>query len=203
MTTEAAAGLGDEELGSRGTFTTFEQSTAEDWGVIMQQMHVTQGMVADNVLALLRVLDSDHGGYPVTRLEHSLQTATRAARDGRDDEYVLCALVHDIGDALAPYHHPEIAASMLRGWVSEANHFMVEKHGIFQGYYFWHHLGMDRDARDKYRDSPWFDQAAEFCALYDQTSFDPDYRSEPLEHFEPLVQSFFGRTAQRPDPRRR
>lgn len=117
MTTEAHAGLGTEGLGTRRAFTSLEQSVAEDWGVVMQQMHVTQGLVADNLLALLRVLDSDHGGFPITRLEHSLQTATRAARDGRDDEYVLCALVHDIGDTLAPYHHPEIAASMLRGWV--------------------------------------------------------------------------------------
>ena len=118
-------------------FTTFEESTAEDWVVIRRQMHVTQAMVADNVLALLRVLASDHGGYPVTRLEHSLQTATRAERAGRDDEYVLCALVHDIGDTLAPFNHPAIAAEMLRGLVGEGNQFMVEQHGIFQGWYFW------------------------------------------------------------------
>jgi len=175
----------------RRTFTSFEESTKDDWAVIRQQMVVTQAMVADNVLALLRALESDHGGYPVTRLEHSLQTATRAERAGQDDEYVLCALVHDIGDTLAPYDHPAIAATMLRGRVSEANLFMVEQHGIFQGWYFWHHLGMDREAREQFRDSPWFERTAEFCARHDQTSFDPDYRSEPLEHFEPLVRSFF------------
>lgn len=186
--TTAITGEGPQ---ARRTFTRFEDSTAEDWAVIRQQMHVTQAMVADNVLLLLRALESDHGGYPVTRLEHSLQTATRAERDGRDDEYVLCALVHDIGDTLAPFHHPAIAADLLRGLVSEENLFMVEQHGIFQGWYFWHHIGLDRHAREAFRDSPHFERTAEFCARYDQVSFDPDYRSEPLAHFEPLVRSFF------------
>ena len=94
----------------------------------------------------MRDLKFDHGGFPVDRLEHSLQTATRAERDGRDDEYVLCALLHDIGDTLSPYNHPDIAAGILKPFVSEANHFMVEQHGVFQGYYFWHHIGMDRTA---------------------------------------------------------
>jgi predicted HD phosphohydrolase len=176
------------------TFTTFEESTAEDWAVIRRQMVVTQAMVADHALHLLRALASDHGGYPVTRLEHSLQTATRAERAGEDDEYVLCALLHDIGDTLAPYDHPAIAATMLRGRVSEANLFMVEQHGVFQGWYFWHHIGGDRNARERFRDSPWFDRTATFCAEYDQTSFDPTYRSQPLEHFEPLVRQCFAST---------
>ena len=179
----------------RRSFTSFETSTAEDWAVLRSQMAVTQHMVADHVMLLMRALESDHGGYPVTRLEHSLQTATRAERAGHDDEYVLCALVHDIGDTLAPFDHPAIAATMLRGLVSEENLFMVEQHGIFQGWYFWHHIGMDRNARERFRDSPWFDRTADFCARHDQTSFDPTYRSEPLEHFEPLVRAFFAASA--------
>ena len=174
---------------ARTSFTTFEESTAEDWQLICQQMVVSQTRVADHALLLLRLLESDHGGFPVTRLEHSLQTATRAQRAGEDDEYVLCALLHDIGDTLAPYHHPEIAASVVRGRVSEANQFMVEQHGVFQGYYFWHHIGLDKNARDAYRSSPYFEHTEEFCAKYDQISFDPDYRSEPLEHFVPLVRA--------------
>lgn len=178
----------------RASFTSFEESTAEDWALIRSQMVVTQELVADHALMLLQALGSDHGGYPVTRLEHSLQTATRAERAGHDDEYVLCALVHDIGDTLAPYDHPAIAAIMLRGRVSEANLFMVEQHGVFQGWYFWHHIGQDRDAREQFRDSPWFDRTAEFCAEYDQPSFDPAYPSEPLDHFAPLVREFFAST---------
>ncbi len=173
------------------TFTSFEESTAEDWAKIVPQIAHTQDRVADHVMFLLRSLGNDAGGFPVDRLEHSLQTATRAERDGRDEEYVICALVHDIGDTLAPYNHPDIAAALLKTRVSEANHFMVAKHGIFQGYYFWDYIGANGNARDEFRDSPYFDYTAEFCAKYDQTAFDADYKSHPLDYYEPLVRSFF------------
>lgn len=173
------------------TFASFEESTKADWDAIVPALAVTQAMVADRVLEQLGHLVNDHGGFPVSRLEHSLQTATRAERDGRDDEYIVCALIHDIGDTMAPYNHPAIAAAILQPFASEANHFMVEKHGIFQGYYFWHHLGADRDARDEYRDSPYYDHTEEFCRKYDQVAFDSEYKSEPLEHFEPLLRQYF------------
>jgi predicted HD phosphohydrolase len=173
----------------RAKFKSFEESTAEDWAAITPQLNVTQSLVPARVIDLMRALKTDHGGFPVDRLEHSLQTATRAERDGRDEEYVLCALIHDIGDTLAPLNHPSIAADILKPFVSEANHWMVEHHGIFQGYYFWHHIGGDRNTREQYRDSPYFDYTEEFCAKYDQTAFDTDYQSEPLEHFEPLIRA--------------
>lgn len=173
----------------RTTFRSFEESTPEDWAIIIPQLNVTQSLAADHLLEQLGYLRSDHGGFPVDRLEHSLQTATRAQRDDRDDEYVLCALVHDVGDTLAPFNHPAIGAAILKPFVSEANHWMVEHHGIFQGYYFWQHIGLDRDTREQYRDSPYFDYTEEFCEKYDQTAFDADYRSEPLEHFEPIVRA--------------
>lgn len=175
------------------SFRSFAESTAEDWALITTQLDVTQCLVPDHVLEQLGYLRNDHGGFPVDRLEHSLQTATRAERDGRDDEYVLCALIHDIGDTLSPFNHPAIGAAILKPFVSEANHWMVEHHGIFQGYYFWHYIGGDRFAREAYRDSPFFELTEEFCAKYDQVAFDADYRSEPLEHFEPLVRSMLGR----------
>jgi predicted HD phosphohydrolase len=176
--------------GRRATFTKFEDSTQEEWAEIIRQLPVTQAMAGQNVIDQLQLLERDHGGFPVSRLEHSLQTATRAEQDGRDEEYVLCALIHDIGDTLAPYNHPAIAAALLKPFVSEANHWMVEQHGIFQGYYFWHYLGADRNARDAFRDSPYYDYTEEFCAKYDQVAFDPDYRSAPLAHFEPLIRQY-------------
>ena len=175
----------------RAGFRSFQESTREDWALIMRHIGKTQDMVADNALHLLRLLESDHGGFPVSRLEHSLQTATRAEQDGRDAEYVVCALLHDIGDTLAPFNHPYIASTMVKPFASEANHFMVAQHGIFQGYYFWHHIGLDRNARDAFKDSPYYDYTEEFCAKYDSPAFDPDYTSAPLEHFEPLVRAFF------------
>ena len=119
------------------------------------------------------MLDGDYGGFPVDRLTHSLQTATLAQRDGRDEEYVVCALLHDIGDTLGSFNHPDIAAAILKPFVCEENLWMVEKHGIFQGYYFFHHLGMDRNMRDQFRGHPYFERTEEFCAKYDGPAFDP------------------------------
>lgn len=174
----------------RATFTSFEESTKQDWDLIVPQLAVTQSLVADRVMQLMRDLEADHGGFPVDRLEHSLQTATRAERAGRDDEYVLCALLHDIGDTLSPFNHPDIAAAILKPFVSEANYFLVQNHGVFQGYYFWDYIGLDGNAREQFRESPHFDSTEEFCALYDQTAFDATYSSNPLEHYEPLVRQF-------------
>ena len=174
----------------RAQFKSFAESTEADWAIISAQLDVTQSFVPDRIIEQMRYLQHDHGGFPVDRLEHCLQTATRAQRDGRDDEYVLCALLHDIGDTLAPFNHPSIAAGILKPVVSAANHWMVEHHGIFQGYYFWHHIGMDRDTRERFRETPFFDHTAEFCAKYDQIAFDEDYHSEPLQHFEPLIRAF-------------
>ena len=171
----------------RTAFSTLADSTAEDWAIIAPQLEVAQSFVPDRVLGLLRQMKHDYGGFPVNRLEHSLQTATRAERDGRDEEYVLCALLHDIGDMLSPFNHPAVAAAIVQPFVSRANYWMVKHHGTFQGYYFWHYIGLDRNAREAHRDSQYFEYTEEFCAKYDQVAFDATYKSEPLEHFEPLV----------------
>jgi predicted HD phosphohydrolase len=172
------------------TFTDMKQGTVEDWTAISTQFVDFARGLPDRVLAHLRLLEGD-GGFAVDRLTHSLQTATLAQRDGRDEEYVVCALLHDIGDTLGSFNHPDIAAAMLKPFVSEANLWMVEKHGIFQGYYFFHHLGMDRDMREQYRGHPHFDRTAEFCAQYDAPAFDPRRETLPLSFFEPMVRSVF------------
>ncbi len=170
--------------------------TKADWEVIGAATIELAAGLPDRVLDHLRMLEGDHGGFAVDRLEHSVQTATRAERAGRDDEYVLCALLHDIGDTLGTYNHADIAAAILKPFVSEQNHWMVEHHAIFQGYYFFHHLGLDRDMRERFRGHEWFDYTEEFCAEYDQTAFDPSYESHPLEHFEPLVRDLMSRPRQ-------
>lgn len=177
------------EAPSRAAFHSMTEGTQEDWSIIATNaMHHFAGL-PDRVLAHLRLLDGDFGGFAVDRLTHSLQTATRAYRANRDDEYIFCALVHDIGDTLGPANHADIAAAIVKPFVSEQNHFMVEKHAVFQGYYFFHYLGLDKDAREAYRGHEWFDYTAEFCEDYDQAAFDPSYDTLPLEHFEPLVRS--------------
>ena len=147
----------------------------------------------DRVLTHLKLLDGDYGGFPVDRLTHSLQTATRAHRDGRDEEYVVCALLHDIGDTLGSLNHPDVAAAILKPFVTEQNLWMVANHGMFQGYYFFEHLGLDKNMRDQFKDHPWYEYTAQFCHLYDQAAFDPDYESEPLEFFEPMVRRVFAK----------
>lgn len=164
-----------------------EASTPEDWMAIGPQFLTFSQGLPQRILAHLRLLDGDYGGFAVDRLTHSLQTATRAHQDRRDEEYVVCALLHDIGDTLGSFNHPDIAAAILKPFVSEENLWMVEKHGIFQGYYFFHHLGMDRDMREQYRGHPYFEHTAEFCSKYDAPAFDPKAETLPLPFFEPMV----------------
>jgi predicted HD phosphohydrolase len=140
--------------GPRATFTSMERSTGDDWAIISGNFVDFARRLPDRVLAHLRLLDGDYGGFAVDRLQHSLQTATLAQRAGEDDEYVVCALLHDIGDTLGSFNHADIGAAVLKPFVSRENHWMLEKHGIFQGYYFFHHLGMDRDAREEFRGHP-------------------------------------------------
>ena len=177
---------------SRATFNRMEDSTAQDWRVIGAEFAAFSKKLPDRVLAHLKLLDGDYGGFPVDRLQHSLQTATRAWRDGRDEEYVVCALLHDIGDTLGSFNHFDIAAAILKPFVSEENLWMVQHHGIFQGYYFFHHIGLDRNLREQFRGHAHFTRTEEFCALYDNPAFDPKAEALPLSEFEPLVRRVFG-----------
>ncbi|MEL6361946.1 MAG: phosphohydrolase [Pseudomonadota bacterium] len=178
---------------TQATFKSMTEGTQEDWTAIATEFIPFAATGGRRILDHLKLLKGDCGGFPVDRLEHCLQTATRAHRDSRDDEYVVCALLHDVGDTLGAYNHPDIAAAILKPFVSEENHWMVEKHGIFQGYYFFQYLGMDRDVREEFRGHPHFERTAEFCEKYDQAAFDKDYESMPLEAFEPMVMKLFER----------
>ncbi len=181
------------------SFRRMEDGTREDYELLDRSERDYARGLPDTILASLRKLDHSLFGYPVSRLGHSLQAATRALRDGADDDLVVAALIHDIGDELAPYNHAEMAASIIRPYVRPEVTWIVEQHGLFQNYYYVHHLGGNRNARDKFRDHPWYQACKDFCANWDQCSFDPDYESEPLEAFEPLLRSVFTRPAH--DPR--
>jgi len=187
LTTATATAAAEGTTKPRAAFHAMTEGTKADWEIIAaEQIHLAIGL-PDRVLDHLRLLGGDFGGFAVDRLEHSLQTATRAYRADRDDEYVYCALLHDIGDTLGSLNHADIAAAIVKPFVSEQNHWLVEQHAIFQGYYFFHHLGLDPDMREQFRGHEWFDYTAEFCADFDQPAFDPAYDTLPLEHFEPLV----------------
>jgi predicted HD phosphohydrolase len=175
------------------SFTRMDQGTFEDYQLLEGRYKVLDQNLADEVLAMLGRLGGDPLGYKIDRFQHSLQTATRAMRDGADEETVVVALLHDIGDVLAPQNHSDLAAAVLQPYISARNHWLVRHHGIFQGYYFFHHVGGDRNAREKYRGHPLFEATAAFCENWDQSSFDPDYDTLPLEAFEPMVRRLFDR----------
>jgi predicted HD phosphohydrolase len=168
-------------------FSDIADSTAEDWRRIAAEFPDFVKHLPYRVLDHLRLLDRSHGSFKVSSLTHCLQTASRAHRDGRDEEYVVCALLHDIGDTLATYNHADVPAAILKPFVSERNHWMVAHHDIFQGYYYFHYFGWDRRARDAFAGHPHSDYTAEFCAKYDGLAFDPDYDTLPLDYFEPML----------------
>ncbi len=168
-----------------------EDGTEEEFALVMQLEEKFNADLVDRVLDHLKLLDVDWGGYRINRYQHCLQSATRAYNDGADEEMIIAALLHDIGDIVSPYNHGEMAAAILKPYVSKRVHWIVANHCIFQGYYYNHYLGGDRNARDRFKDHPWYDDCVYFCHNYDQNAFDPDYETKPLEFFEPMVHRLF------------
>ena len=175
------------------SFTRMDESTAEQWAVIGKETYAQQGRVADRALEMLRSLATITDGFAVDQLTHSLQTATRAERAGADGEVVFASLLHDIGKAVSVPNHPEIAAAIVKPYVRSDVYHMIRAHQDFQGRHYYAHFGGDPNARDQYRDEPWYALAERFADEWDQIAFDPDYDTRPLEHFEPLVRQQMAR----------
>ncbi len=174
------------------SFKSMDTSTAEQWAVIGSESAKNQPRVAERVLGMLSSLAEITDGFAVDQLQHSLQTATRAENDHADDEMVVASLCHDIGKAVSVPNHPRIAAEILKPYVREEVYRVILTHQDFQGRHYYHHFGGDRNARDSYRDEPWFGLAEKFADDWDQKSFDPDFPTYPLEHFEQKVRETFG-----------
>lgn len=177
--------------GHKPNWTAMENASKADFEAVMGYEDAFNAGLVDRLLAQIRSLDEDWTPYPINRYQHMLQSATRAHNDGADDEIIVAALIHDVGDILSPYNHGELAAAILKPYVSEKTRWIVEHHCVFQGFYYNHHLGGDRLAREKYKDSPYYDDCVYFCHNYDQNAFDPDYVSKPLEFFEPYLRRVF------------
>ena len=181
----------NQALPPRAKFHHMKDGTQEEWNIIGAEFFEFRSDVCRRLKDHLLLLQGDFGGFPVDRLTHCLQTATLAHDDGKDEEYVVCALLHDIGDTLGPANHADVAAVLLEPYVSEANHWMVKHHGIFQGYYFFHYLGLDRNLRDQFKDHPHYAQTLEFIEKYDAPAFDPDAEYYELSFFEPMMERVF------------
>ena len=174
-------------------FTEMKNGTKEDYMFLDKLEKEYVGETADRILGFLSRMTSTLEGYKISRLEHSLQSATRAYKNKESEEMVVACLLHDIGDELAPLNHSEYAATVLKPYVSEKTHGIIEKHGEFQMAYYAHHLGADRFKREKYKDHKYYQATVDFCEKYDQCSFDPNYKSMSLKDFEPMVRNIFSR----------
>ena len=170
-----------------------KNGTKEDYLFLDKHEKDFASKTADRIIKYMSGLTETLEGYQVSRLEHSLQSATRAFNNKENDEMVVATLLHDIGDELAPMNHSEYAAAILKPYVSERTHWIVEKHGEFQTYYYAHYLGGDKNKREKYKDHEYYQDTIDFCEKYDQNSFDPNYESLPLKFFEPMVKKIFSR----------
>ena len=174
-------------------FNQMKDGTKEDYLFLDKHEQKYINGTADRLLKFMGGLKDTLEGYQITRLEHSLQTATRAFNDKANEEIIVAALLHDIGDELAPLNHAEYAATVLKPYVSEKTHWIIQKHGEFQMYYYAHHLGKDKNLRNKYKDHKYYKDTLNFCEKWDQASFDPNYKSLTLKDFEPLVRKIFAR----------
>ncbi|MFP8778148.1 HD domain-containing protein [Hydrogenophaga sp. RWCD_12] len=176
-------------------FTQMKEGTREEYEFLRGLEHQYIRSLPERLLEALKALGHSLQGYQVSRLEHSLQSATRAEADGADIDTIVAALVHDIGDELAPENHSQMAAAILRPYVRAEVTWVVEMHGLFQMRYYAHHYGMDPDGYLHHKDHPWFDSCVRFCERYDQAAFDPAYPTQPLSHFEPMLREVFSRKA--------
>jgi predicted HD phosphohydrolase len=175
------------------SFTQMKDGSAEEYALLHRLEADYIRALPDRLLVALQRLGDSLQGYQVSRLEHSLQSATRAEDDGADADMIVAALLHDLGDELAPDNHSQLAASILRPYVRAQVTWVVEMHGLFQMRYYAHHLGKDRDGYLAYRHHPWFEDCVNFCERYDQAAFDPAYPTRPLSHFEPMLRAVFAR----------
>ena len=174
-------------------FTEMKKGTKKEYQFLDKHEKKYASETADRILKFMSNLNQTLEGYQITRLEHSLQSATRAERNGESEEMIVATLLHDVGDELAPMNHSEYAAAILKPYVSEKTHWIVEKHGEFQMYYYAHHLGKNQNQRDKYKDHKYYNDALNFCEKWDQASFDPEYKSMSLEEFAPMLKNIFSR----------
>ena len=169
------------------SFSKMEDGTAEEYAFLETLYTKCSHDLPDRVMGFLKQMQGDRLGYQIHRYDHSLQSATRAERDGADEETIVCALLHDIGDVLSPDNHSQVVAAILQPFISERNFWILKHHGLFQGYYYFHHINKDRNIREKFKDHQFYQACVDFCFKWDQCSFDPNYDNLPLEHFEPMV----------------
>ncbi len=186
--------MNSHDSAPRARFTRIDQSSAEDWRIVLQHDEQHLQALPERLLQMLTRMGEGAQPYAINRLQHCLQTATRAERAGADEEMIVAALLHDIGDELALFDHAQFAAAILKPYVTPRTHWIIQQHDVYHGHYSWQHLGLDPDARERFRGHRWFNACEAFCFDWDCPSFDPDYDTLPLQHFEPMLRRLFARS---------
>jgi len=185
---------GDASAARTVSWTAMEHGDRADYELLAREFEShTKAALVDNLIGMLNLLKGPTLGYQTDRYSHSLQSATRALRNGERIDLIVGALLHDVADGFAPENHSAAAATILEPYVDEGTHWVVEHHGLFQGYYYFHHHDGDRDARERHADNPFYDECVHFCESYDQNCFDPSYDVLPIEEFRPLLDEVFAR----------
>ena len=179
-------------MSKKVNFISMDHGTKNDYDLIAIHDSENERNLIFRVIEWLKMMDGE-SPYQISRLQHSLQTATRAEEDGADTDTIVCALLHDIGDVISPLNHSQVSAALLRPYIGDKNYWIVLNHGLFQGYYWMHHYDEDRNTRDKFKDHEYYQDCVDFCSNWDQLSFDPDYKTKPLEYFIPMVEEIFSR----------
>lgn len=198
MTTETTTGSATGEAAFSGPIGPSMSEFSDEYMTYIEG-HLADDLrlVPDRMMALLRSMDELVQGFAVTQLDHSLQTATRAERDGADLDMIVASLCHDVGKTFSNANHPAIAAEMLRPWVSDEAYWVIKFHQDFQGRHYYGRIGLDPEMRRKHLGQPWYELAERFADDWDQTAFDPGYEASPLDHFEPMVREVFSRPPRR------
>ena len=176
------------------SFTNMSEGTKEEYEFLDKLEDTFKEDLPNKLLKAVAALEYSLSGYQISRLDHVLQAATRAYESLESEQMIAAALLHDIGDDLAPYSHSEMAAAILRPFVNEEIYWVIKHHGLFQMYYYAHHSGGDRNARDRFKDHPYYETAVRFCHEYDQNCFDPEYTTKPLSFFKPIIQRVFAKS---------
>jgi predicted HD phosphohydrolase len=178
---------------------------AAEWTRLTEQRRTFDAALqAEHALRALAVSAGDPTfGYQVNNYRHSLQSATAAMQDGRDEEFIVVALLHDIGFTLCPSNHGPFAAALLGPYVSEANHWLLTHHQIFLEHHSHDHPdeAIEPDGRERWRGHQHFAATADFVARFDQGTIIPGLPEAPLDLFAPMVRRVFARPPRLLPPR--
>jgi len=175
----------------KANFTRMQDGKIEDWMIIGAAHKQDFAKTADRFIEMLKQLENATLGFACDQLQHALMAGTLARRAGASDEHIVIALCHDMAKVINVPNHGQIAAEMMRPYISEDSYHVIYNHQAFQGEYYYHFMGAPNDLRKNFKDEPWYDLAVKLVDEWDAPAFDPDFEVDSLESFIPLMRKVF------------